>query len=148
MENKTAGSIPYTFVIVGTDIKLTFTGNTLSSEHEHTTQILRDDTIQTVKKKLLMQLNRVYTTDVAYEELFLNAHVNVNSLDPAQLFRDALMAKGNTSYLSQSDVLVLCKKYGVDTNTAVNKDKYTLPEFTALFVRNLRFLDGTSLYLR
>ncbi len=141
----------YTFVIVGTNIKLTFTGNSFtntkrsenSAEHKVNMQILRDDTIQTVKKKLLMQLNRVYPTDVAYEELFLTAYA-VSMPDPAQIFREALVALKTDQrvYLTQTEVSILCKKYGCNTPAlALNKtDKYYLSDFISVFQEPTRKL--------
>lgn len=119
----------YTFVIEGTDIKLTYSRSDVKDTDAVSLQILRDDTVQTVKKKLLIELNRVYPTTVAYEEIFMNAHV-VSMPDPAQLFRDSLPSTHTT--LSREEILATCSKYG-SRNPSSNKDKYTLSDFVTFF---------------
>ncbi len=116
----------YSFVIEGTDIVLKFSRKPPSDGME----ILRDDTVQTVKKKLIMELNRVYPTDVAYEELFLTGYVASEIKDTADFFRSALR-EGQTA-LSRSDIERLCRKHGSNVPDD-NKDKYKLADFVGFF---------------
>lgn len=101
-------------------------------------QIHLDDTVQIVKKKVIMELQNLANIDVAYEELFLYGYHNT-AVDPETLFRSVIAQtiKTNPDKINADGRIVerVFAKYGVVVDTI--KLSYSFSEFKQEFRQNI-----------